>query len=304
MGLAICKRLVERMGGDISVTSRPQRGSVFRFSCIVVAASCADLLDALPPSVDVRPMDILLAEDNPVNRMIVKVGLEQRHHRVTEAENGVRACELAARRRFDIVLMDMQMPVMDGTEATRRIRALPPPLCQVPIIALTADALTDHRAAYMEAGLTAFLTKPIEWPEVDALLARHCVEQPTAPAQARGIGYEHLALIDGVRLPAVKSIMTPAEFDEFVRELDRYVTEEVLSLQTALQRRDLAAIGRIAHDIKGMFGNIGGVRVGAIAKTLQACDDIAAAKNHIEGLVVSITETLAELKPHVGQGDA
>ena len=173
LGLAISKRLVEMLGGEITVSSRLGQGSVFRFTCLVEPARTADLQPLEPvAAATLAPLDILLAEDNRINRMIVKVGLETRGHRVTEVENGAEAYQAATVKRFDVILMDMQMPVMDGTEATRRIRALPPPFSEVPIIALTADAMTEHRPAYMEAGLNDFLTKPIEWDDVDAALAR------------------------------------------------------------------------------------------------------------------------------------
>ncbi|CAK0765305.1 two-component system, sensor histidine kinase [Gammaproteobacteria bacterium] len=161
LGLAISKHLVELMGGEISVTSQPGWGSLFRFSCLVEHAGPEDFATDPQQVLDVRPMTILLAEDNPINRMIVKIGLEQRHHRVTMVENGAQAYEAAAKQQFDLILMDMQMPVMDGAEATRLIRTLPLPFSKVPIVALTADTLTEHRVAYMEAGLTDFVAKPI-----------------------------------------------------------------------------------------------------------------------------------------------
>ena len=173
LGLAISKRLVELMGGEICASSQPGRGSRFRFTCLVDCASPDDLVSEPHTATPVCPMNILVAEDNPINRMILKVGIESRHHRVTMVENGVQASEIAANQQFDLILMDIQMPVMDGTEATRRIRKLPKPFSDVPIVALTADALTEHREAYMQTGLTDFLTKPIEWKKVDNILARY-----------------------------------------------------------------------------------------------------------------------------------
>ncbi|MEI6557529.1 MAG: ATP-binding protein [Rhodospirillaceae bacterium] len=175
LGLAISKRLAELMGGEIRATSRLGAGSVFTFSCALerggaTVAVAGVAAEEQPPSP--MPMTILLAEDNAINRMIVRIGLENRGHRVTVVENGLEAYEKAAVERFDLILMDMQMPVMEGGAATRLIRELPPPYSEVPVVALTADALTEHRDAYMEAGLTGFLTKPIEWTEVDVLLAQ------------------------------------------------------------------------------------------------------------------------------------
>ncbi|CAK0766202.1 two-component system, sensor histidine kinase [Azospirillaceae bacterium] len=172
LGLAISKRLAELMGGDLTVSSTLGRGSIFCFTCLVERACLEDIVIERQQMVTVRPMTILLAEDNPTNRMIVKLGLEQRLHRVMMVENGVQAYNAAAGQRFDLILMDMQMPEMDGVEATRRIRTLPLPFSDVPIVALTADAITEHRAAYIESGLDDFLTKPVEWNKLDAVLAR------------------------------------------------------------------------------------------------------------------------------------
>ncbi|MEI7610045.1 MAG: ATP-binding protein, partial [Rhodospirillaceae bacterium] len=157
LGLAISKRLVEMMNGEIGVTSRSGQGATFRFSCLVRTGILASV-EAEERVIPVGPLDILLAEDNAVNRMIIRVGLEQRGHQVTMVENGLQAYEAAAGRTFDLILMDMQMPVLDGCEATRRIRALPKPSCDVRIVALTADAIIEHRQGYVEAGLDDFLT--------------------------------------------------------------------------------------------------------------------------------------------------
>ena len=290
LGLAISKRLVELMGGEIGVSSRLGLGSRFHFSCLVERARPEELTTAPSRSPAVRPMNILLAEDNAINRMIVKVGLERRHHRVTVVENGADACEIAAGRRFDLILMDMQMPTMDGAEATRRIRALPPPFSEVPIVALTADALSEHRAAYMEAGLTAFLTKPIEWSAVEAVLAGLYPAEP-----APDTGPERPPLVDFERLREIRTIMTPPNFRELVEELVPCVMEEVSSLRAALDRRDAAMILRMAHSLKGTFLNLGGIRVGELAKQIQACDDIEAAKALVAALAGAVDETTAEL---------
>ena len=171
LGLAISKRLVEMMGGDISVSSKFGRGSIFRFSCLVEEGASSDQTPEIP-NVHVEPLTILLAEDNRINRMIIKLGIEQRGHCITMVENGLQAYEAAMGRAYDLILMDMQMPIMDGSEATRKIRTLPKPLSDVPIVALTADAITDHRQSYIDAGLNYFLTKPIDWKAVDEVLTK------------------------------------------------------------------------------------------------------------------------------------
>ena len=178
LGLAISKRLVELMNGDIGASGRPGEGALFWFTFPAPTGDKADLPATRFPGPGVQSLQILVAEDNTINGMIVKLGLEQRGHQVTLVKDGRQAVEAAAAGQYDIILMDMQMPVMDGIEATRRIRALSARLRDVPMVALTADAVSEHRAADMQAGLNDFLTKPIDWHELDAILARHDPGRP------------------------------------------------------------------------------------------------------------------------------
>ena len=301
LGLAISKRLVEMMGGEIGASSRPGVGSVFRFSCVVDPGTL-DETAADQHAVAVPPMTILLAEDNPINRLIVKVGLEKRRHRVTVVENGAQACETAAGTRFDLILMDMQMPVMDGTEATRRIRSLPPPFSEVPIVALTADALAEHRNAYMETGLSDFLTKPVEWDKIDATLARHHRGGKSgaslAAIQADAVPESDDAqpLVDKSRLSGIREMMTPADFNSLVSELTFYSTDEVTRLRDAITKGDLVKVHRVAHDLKGMFSNVGAIRVATVAKKVLEVDNIEVTRDLLPALEVVIKDTVSELE--------
>ena len=305
LGLAISKRLVEMMNGEIGASSRAGVGSVFWFSCVVDPGSLPGSLDetaANEPAVAVPPMTILLAEDNPINRMILKVGLERRRHSVTVVENGALACEAAAGTRFDLILMDMQMPVMDGTEATRRIRSLPPPLSDVPIVALTADALAEHRNAYMETGLSDFLTKPVEWAKLDATLARHHRGSksgaPLAAAQTEVVPENDDAqpLVDKSRLSGIREMMSPPDFNSLVAELTLYSRDEVTRLREATARGDLVKVHRFAHDLKGMFSNLGATRVTTVAKKVLAVNDIEVTKDLLPTLEAAIKDTVSELE--------
>lgn len=123
------------------------------------------------PSVPARR--ILVVDDDEVNREILRSFLGKRGNELVFAINGVQAVEVAAREPLDLVLMDVQMPVMDGLEATRRIRQLPPPHSQVPIIGLTASFRTSDLPAYLQAGMTQCLAKPIDWTRFADTLSRH-----------------------------------------------------------------------------------------------------------------------------------
>ena len=171
LGLAIARELVELMGGRIGVESTLGRGSVFRFS--VSAESCA-APRAEPDAPDETvgtPLDILLAEDNATNRYLINALLKPTGHRLTMVENGHAALDAARRSDFDVILMDIQMPGMDGLTAARAIRALPDPAGRVPIVALTASVQSDDRTRYEDAGMDACLCKPIDRKALERTLA-------------------------------------------------------------------------------------------------------------------------------------
>ena len=181
LGLTICNALAALMGGGITVSSRPGEGSEFRATIRVAEAPAeADSLDAgfeAPPDKP-APADlfaarhVLLAEDNPVNRTVAEAMLHGLNYRVTVAANGKEALARAGETPFDAILMDVQMPVMGGLEATRAIRAQEHGTGRrVPIIALTANAMQGDRDQCLAAGMDSYLTKPIEMQDLAAALA-------------------------------------------------------------------------------------------------------------------------------------
>jgi len=190
LGLAITRSFVEMMGGRIAVTSALGRGSVFRLGLPLKLASAEAVtaLDALAPNViglaEEQPeRRILVVEDVSENRLLATGLLAQADFAVREAENGAQAVALFQRWRPDLILMDMRMPVMDGFEATRRIRALPGG-ATVKIVALTAGAFKEQRPAILAAGCDDILHKPVCVQEVFAMLARHLkVRYRYAPAE-------------------------------------------------------------------------------------------------------------------------
>lgn len=177
LGLSICRNLVELMGGTIEARSVVGQGSTFTFEVSLASATLETVEDVSPPEWPGRPLRILLAEDHPVNRRVVELILEPMGFEVCCVENGELAVAEAAAGSFDLVLMDMQMPVMDGLEAVRRIRAgegdtgRPP----VPICMLTANALPHFQGLALEAGADGFLTKPISASALIQQIAQHTV---------------------------------------------------------------------------------------------------------------------------------
>jgi signal transduction histidine kinase/CheY-like chemotaxis protein len=182
LGLSISRKLAELMGGTLSVQSIFGEGSTFVLSLPVTVVEKAAVQPTRPVEAgeSLPGRSILAADDHEVNRRILQLLLEPHGCHLTLVENGAEALEAASAQRFDAILMDMQMPVMDGLEATRRIRsgALNG---TTPVIALTANALDLHRAAWDAAGVHAFLTKPIDPGLLAATLAAACaIERPEA----------------------------------------------------------------------------------------------------------------------------
>lgn len=157
LGLVICQQLVSAMGGSITLTSTPGQGSCFSFALSLPRAVLPDTQPVSPESAT-GGADILVVEDNAINQMLIRKQLTKLGHRVEIAEEGQQGVDKAAQRRFDLVLMDMQMPVMDGLEATRTLRERGD---TTPILAMTANAMPEDRQRCLDVGMQEVITKPV-----------------------------------------------------------------------------------------------------------------------------------------------
>jgi signal transduction histidine kinase/CheY-like chemotaxis protein len=170
LGLSITRKLANLMGGDVVVASKPSQGSIFtltfRAQPAQLQAQSVEQRDHEPGSVP-TPMrgvgkKILLVDDHPLNRKVARLFLEPEGFEVTEAENGLVALERLAAQFFDIVLLDVHMPVLDGIETLKRIRASTENWREIPVLALTADAMSGDRERYLACGMNGYVSKPME----------------------------------------------------------------------------------------------------------------------------------------------
>ena len=256
LGLTISKRLVELMGGRIWVTSQVDMGSTFAFSAPFEVWSAADRMEAAPvgahPTAPLPPLHILMAEDSPDNCAIAMAYLQDTPYRIDVAVNGAIACQMFMAGHYDLVLMDRQMPVMDGLTATRTIRAWEktvgrPP---TPIIALTASALKGDRETCLAAGCTAYLSKPIKQDVLLQAIRDHAVAK-TAEPQGAAASKDRAA-----RAAKRLAEQTPAYLENCRRD--------VIVMLAALDRADFDAVIILGHNLRGSGGGFG----------LQAITDI------------------------------
>jgi CheY-like chemotaxis protein len=191
LGLAITRKLARAMGGDIEVESAPGKGSVFRLTMIAQPADAkvpSTIQDRppMPRTLSHRGTKILLVDDHPLNRQVARLFLEPEGYTVTEAEHGQHALDRLCEEAFDLVLLDAHMPVLDGIQTLKRIRASGEAWKNVPVIALTADAMSGDRERYLSLGMDGYLAKPIEQGDLLAEVARLLETEPVKPANGHG----------------------------------------------------------------------------------------------------------------------
>lgn len=280
LGLAITRRLAHLMGGDAGVRSQPGRGSTFWFTARLGKSRLKpEELIEIPPVVELSLQDmpagarILLAEDNRINQEVAVELLTEVGLKVEVANDGAEALEKARAGSFDLILMDMQMPDMDGLEATRAIRALPD-CATVPILALTANAFDEDRERCREAGMNDFIAKPVDPDQLYGTLMRWLpagqILAPPDSADAESIPAE-LAAIAG--LHATRGLKTlNGNLDAYLRLLRLFASDhadDISRLRQRLAAGDRDEARRIAHTLKGASANLGAANVQALTAPLE-----------------------------------
>ena len=292
LGLAICRRLAEALGGGIAVQSRPNEGSIFSISIATGSLVGVPMLEG--PMNDVpRPREephakkrfslpgrrILVADDGDTNRKLIQIVLRRAGATVLCAENGQQAHEIAIREPLDAILMDMQMPVMDGYTATSRLRDAG---VKTPVIALTAHAMKGDEERCRAAGCIGYLTKPVNAERLLAALAAEIggVEVLEQSSEHEGRPADGTALLSTLPLE-------DAEFRDIVDEFVARLQVRLASMHVAMAAGDLIELKSLAHWLKGAGGTAGFQPLTETAFELEmalAAEDAVACSRALEDL--------------------
>ena len=268
LGLAICKQIVAAMGGDIHVESEPGRGSVFSFTLRLPAtAAPPSARTVLAPREDRPPLTILVVDDHPINRDVARAKLGRLGYPVDLASDGPEAIEAVLKKDYDVVFMDLQMPVMSGIETTARIGEMLSGKRAPHIIAMTASVYEEDREACRRAGMHDFVGKPIDLAQLDAVLSRVAEERGAAgPAAPKG------ATLSGEMLSKLRQIESLGEPD-FVANLARRFVEDTQKrlprMADALGRGDAQAIAREAHILTSSSATLGATEMSELCAWIE-----------------------------------
>jgi len=268
LGLAISKSLAESLGGRVSVVSEPGKGSTFSCELPFQPAQGSEKPETLrPPRTGLwRPLRILVAEDALANQMVIQSMLENMGHRPQLVANGAEAVKLAGEATFDLIFMDVQMPVMDGYAATAAIRALGGPKGSVPIVALTAFAQPADRDRALAAGMTDYLRKPIRGVDLERVIAK------ILDVDAHSKLQDETAL-ECQTIEQMRQDLGPEKFKTLVTQFIRDARTFSGELHAALSESNVQDARKVAHRMYGLFSQFGFDEIAHGAAKVEALPD-------------------------------
>lgn len=274
LGLSICKALIELMNGKISVESEVGKGSTFSFEIELPPCNAPEAQAEKEVERTTKSLNVLIVDDIEINRIIAREFLIKLGHETFEADSASEAIEIIKEKPLDIVLMDCQMPVMDGFQATAYIRRLPIAK-DLKIIALTASAMEEDIKKCFNAGMDDFLSKPLRLDKLAVALNSKIIV--TKPKSKTSNSYIDWSLIEEI------SDSQPEAKSELITSFVDYLVADKNKLSEAVENRNFAQISFAAHSLKGATSNF---CIQEIADKLQNLDNLAKQNNYEEVMVV------------------
>lgn len=286
LGLSIAKRFTLALGGEIAVNSFLEKGSQFIVSIpLHIADELVVRAIGTDPQPNKGPLNILVVEDNEINRVVAREMLLTDGHNVTEAFDGREGVQKASLKRYDLIFMDISMPILDGRAATRKIRGGAGPNAATTIIALTANAMADEQEQFLEDGMNGILTKPLSRSALRELL------DDTQPAAA----VEDQLIVDQLHSAETRDAVGPAGFEKLIGRFAQEVNA-LLDWLSSAAVSDLSEVSAKAHKIAGSAAVFGAVELREILKEIEAAGQSQDAKT-VAQLVEKLPAVWQRTKP-------
>jgi len=285
LGLAISKKLVTLLGGEINVISSPEQGSNFWFT-VSVEIDNSPVINTTAQAAQKKRLEpglnILLVEDSPANIVVASAILEKAGHTVTIAKNGIQAIDTLTKsinNLYDVILMDVMMPEMDGIEATTIIRRMPEPCSKIPIIAVTANAIKTDQELCLRAGMNDYISKPYQANDLLDKLFDNIGSDYTCDRETDNEPQKYdIETMQDNQLPwmAEKVLKKLAEdtSEELLPEMVKIFIDEMnrrfKSIQIAYERKLINEIANEAHALKSSAGTYGALKLQSVAKSIDS----------------------------------
>lgn len=315
LGLAISKQLAQMMGSDIRVESEEGMGSTFIFTVEfgkLQSFSLPSAVEKIPASQEnldaIKGARILLAEDNTINQIVVVELLEALEMIVDIAANGKEAVELAQTILYDLILMDLQMPVMDGFEAAKEIRKIPE-YKEIPIVALSAAVMQKDKELTSAVGMNAHLSKPIDYDALTDTLVRwikplRSISKSVAHTKKEVADSEILGSIDGIDIKALSDLVgnDPKKIKRYLL----YFCDEFEMIDSML---DLSSVqtdsfNHLVHILKGTGGNLSMTKVYTLASAIEQSDDLREIEVLTPELITAVNQVIGAIRTFYQEGSA